>query len=144
MKIYDIAIASDHTGYILKSKIVQYLSNCALLIKDYGTNNSEVVDYPDYAYKVVDGILEENIKTGILICGTGIGMSIAANRRSDIRAALCLNPYMAEMARLHNDANILVLSSKLTPDDQIFEVIDKFLKTPFEGGRHNVRLSKLI
>lgn len=144
MKIYDIAIASDHTGYLLKSKIIQYLNNCALLVKDYGINNNEVVDYPDYAYKVVDGIVEENIKNGILICGTGIGMSIAANRRSDIRAALCLNPYMAEMARSHNDANILVLPSKLISDDQPFEIIDKFLNTSFEGGRHSVRLSKLI
>jgi ribose 5-phosphate isomerase B len=143
MKIYNIAIASDHSGYILKDKIIEFLANQQLTVKDFGTNNNETVDYPDYANMVVDTILDEESSTGILICGTGIGMSIAANRRLGIRAALCTDIFMAERARSHNDANILVIPSKILSDADIFAIIDKFLSTQFEGGRHNTRIAKL-
>ncbi|MGI4776234.1 MAG: ribose 5-phosphate isomerase B [Janthinobacterium lividum] len=139
----NISIASDHSGYLLKGIIIQYLTNKTFIVRDLGTNSSEPVDYPDYAAKITEDILENNAEIGILICGTGIGMSIAANRRSGIRAALCTCISMAEGARAHNDANILVLPSKVVSENTIFGIINKFLITPFEGGRHNTRLDKL-
>lgn len=143
MKIYDILIANDHSGFILKNKIVKYLLDKNISVLDYGTNTQETVDYPDYAKKVVDGILEESAPLGILICVTGIGMSIAANRVSGIRAALCFDLFMAERARAHNDANILVLGAEILEENMAYQMVDKFLKTKFEGGRHSRRLSKI-
>lgn len=143
MKTYDIVIASDHSGYKLKSEIIDYLQKKSLSIYDCGTHNMHTVDYPDYAKKVVDNIIEKLARTGILISDTGIGMSIAANRSSEIRAALCFNALTAENAKAHNDANILVLGAKIIDHDKVFDIIDKFLNTKFEGGRHSVRLSKI-
>lgn len=143
MQNYDLAIANDHAGVMLKYKIIKMLEDHKLKILDLGTDNDEKVDYPDYANKVVEVIIEESTNLGILICGTGIGMSIAANRSSDIRAALCFNEFMAERARLHNNANILVLGSKLCEDEISLKMVDVFLKTKFEGGRHLKRLSKI-
>jgi ribose 5-phosphate isomerase B len=144
MKIYNnIVISSDHNGYLLKSVLISYLKSKNLSVQDLGPDNQDRVDYPDYAKKVVDKLLEGESICGILICDTGIGMSIAANRSSGIRAALCINAFMAERARLHNDANILVLGAKLVNEPIIFEVVDKFLSTKFEGGRHSIRLSKV-
>jgi ribose 5-phosphate isomerase B len=143
MKKYNVIIASDHSGYLLKDKIIKHLNNENLLVQDLGPTSDKIVDYPDYAAKVVDALLEETAPLGILICGTGIGMSIAANRRSKIRAALCINLFMAERARSHNDANILVLGSKIIDDKLALNMVDKFLNTKFEGGRHSTRLSKL-
>ncbi|HJD57453.1 MULTISPECIES: ribose 5-phosphate isomerase B [Rickettsieae] len=143
MKTYSILIASDHSGFSLKNKIISYLNNKNISILDYGTYNQEAVDYPDYAKKVVDGILENRAPLGILICGTGIGMSIAANRTSDIRAALCFDLFMAERSRAHNDANIIVLGAKIPNEELACQMVDKFLTTKFEGGRHSTRLSKI-
>ena len=144
MKIYNnIVISSDHNGYLLKNAIIQHLKSQNLSIEDLGPSNEEKVDYPDYAKKVVDRILERTSIVGILICDTGIGMSIAANRSSGIRAALCCNVFMAERARLHNDANILVLGARLTNEAESLAIVNKFLETKFEGGRHSTRLSKL-
>lgn len=143
MKNYDLAIASDHTGIMLKSKIIEMLEGQKMTILDLGPDNDEKVDYPDYANKVVEVIIEQTASLGILICGTGIGMSIAANRSSDIRAALCFNEFMAERARLHNDANILVLGSKSYEDDISLKMVNIFLNTKFEGGRHLRRISKI-
>lgn len=143
MKTYDILIASDHTGFILKGKIINYLLSNNIPVLDYGTHNQAVVDYPDYAKKVVDGILEKIAPLGVLICGTGIGMSIAANRISEIRAALCFDLFMAERARAHNDANILVLGVKIPDEQTACQMVTKFLTTKFEGGRHTTRLSKI-
>ena len=143
MKAYNILIASDHSGFLLKSKIINHLQNKNIPILDYGTNSQEPVDYPDYAKKVVNGILEYIAPLGILICGTGIGMSIAANRMSEIRAALCFDLFMAERSRAHNDANILVLGSKIPDEILACQMVDKFLITKFEGGRHSTRLAKI-
>jgi ribose 5-phosphate isomerase B len=143
MKTYDVLIASDHSGFSLKSKIINYLKNNNISILDYGTNNQEPVDYPDYSKKVVDGILENISPFGILICGTGIGMSIAANRTSKIRAALCFDLFMTERARAHNDANILVLGTKIPDEQLVYQMADIFLSTGFEGGRHSTRLLKI-
>lgn len=143
MKNYDLAIASDHSGVNLKAKIILSLEKKGMKILDLGTNNDESVDYPDYAHKMAEEILEETTELGILICGTGIGMSIAVNRSSAIRAALCTSEYMAERARLHNNANVLVLGSKLVDDSISLKMVDKFLNTKFEGGRHARRLAKI-
>jgi ribose 5-phosphate isomerase B len=144
MKIYDLAIASDHAGVNLKAKIIQILREKGLKILNLGSDDDERVDYPDYAHKMVEEIIEGSALKGILICGTGIGMSIAANRSSSIRAALCVNEYMAEYSRLHNNANVLVLGSKLVEDEISLKIVNKFLETKFEGGRHARRLGKIV
>ncbi|MCZ6886687.1 MAG: ribose 5-phosphate isomerase B [Rickettsia endosymbiont of Ixodes persulcatus] len=143
MKTYNIVIASDHSGYKLKSKIIDYLEQKSLKIYDCGTNNTQTVDYPDYAKKVVNTIIEKLAPIGILINDTGIGMSIAANRSSEIRAALCNDILTAENAKAHNDANILILGAKTIDHEIVFDIIDRFLTTKFEGGRHSTRLSKI-
>jgi ribose 5-phosphate isomerase B len=143
MKTYNIVIASDHSGYQLKNKIIEYFNKKNVTVKDLGPINAETVDYPDYAAKVVEFISEELAVLGILVCGTGIGMSIAANRRQNIRAALCFDLFMAERARSHNNANILVLGSKIIQEETAIAMVDKFLNTKFEGGRHSSRLAKI-
>ena len=143
MKNYDLAIAIDHAGVKLKDKIIRDLRKKNVKVLDLGTDSEERVDYPDFTYKMVEEIIEKTVSQGILICGTGIGMSIAANRSSDIRAALCTSEFMAERARSHNDANILVLGSKLVDDDISIKMVEKFLKTEFEGGRHARRIAKI-
>jgi ribose 5-phosphate isomerase B len=143
MENYDLAIASDHAGVKLKGKIIRDLRKKNVKVLDLGTDSEEKVDYPDFTYKMVEEIIEKTVSQGILICGTGIGMSIAANRSSDIRAALCTSEFMAERARSHNDANILVLGSKLVDDDISIKMVEKFLNTEFEGGRHARRIAKI-
>lgn len=143
MANYDFVIASDHTGYHLKLKIVEFLQKKHLKIYDFGAHNEESVDYPDFAKKVTEAIEDEIAPFGILICATGIGMSITANRNSSIRAALCNNEVMAKYARLHNNANILVLGAKHVNDELCYEMIDAFINTKFEGGRHQRRINKI-
>lgn len=145
MKTYDIIIASDHAGFDLKKAALEYSAQKNLKTLDLGTyNSSEKVDYPDYAAKVVEALVQGNIaEKAILICNTGIGMSIAANRNSSIRAALCKDVPTAEASRAHNDANILVLAAGSTEKNLAFKIIDRFLSTKFEGGRHSVRLEKI-
>ena len=135
-----IIIGSDHAGFEMKHSIVSNLSD--IEFDDIGTNSDESVDYPDYAHNVVKGILSNSYSFGILICGSGIGMSMSANRAKDIRAALCLNTKMAELARQHNDANILVLGSRLISVSKAIKCLLVFLNTKFEGGRHQGRLNK--
>ena len=143
MQNYDLAIATDHAGVKLKAKIIKFLQQKKLTVLDLGTDGDECVDYPDFACKMVEEIREETAPMGILICGTGIGMSIAVNRSSSIRAALCTTEYMAERSRMHNDANVLVLGSKLVPDELSLKMVEKFIETKFEGGRHSRRLAKI-
>jgi ribose 5-phosphate isomerase B len=141
--IYKISAASDHTGFIIKDKIIQYLCSQGHKLTDLGTNNEQRVDYPDYAELLCENLLDQESQFGILICSTGIGMSIASNRYSGIRAALCTSVFMAEHARLHNDANVLVLGSKITEDAINLAIVEKFFTTAFEGGRHIKRLAKI-
>ncbi|MFK8039889.1 MAG: ribose 5-phosphate isomerase B [Rickettsiaceae bacterium] len=144
MKAHHIAIASDHRGYLLKKEIVKYIMDLEISVRDLGVhNNKDSVDYPDYADFVVDVIENDEADLGILICDTGIGMSIAANRRSTIRAALCTDEFMAKKSRLHNNANVLVLGSKLVNNDLAIKIVESFLSTKFEGGRHISRLKKI-
>lgn len=143
MQNYQLAIASDHAGVDLKDKIINFLKKQNIVAVDLGSNKDERVDYPDYAHTMVEKMIEGSVELGVLICSTGIGMSIAANRSSDIRAALCSTEFMAERARLHNDANILVLGAKIVSQGTALKMVEKFLNTEFEGGRHARRLAKI-
>ncbi len=144
-KILNIAVGSDHAGYELKSVVLDYLNMKGYKTTDCGCFSLESVDYPDYAQAVVKEILSSRSQVGILICGTGIGVSIAANRYDGIRAAVCCSKDLAEMTRKHNDANILSLGARVFGDDieLIKSIIDKFLLTEFDGGRHQLRVDKL-
>lgn len=138
-----VTIASDHGGLELKDFLVKYLKDIKLEVTDMGTYNNEPVDYPDYAKKVGENLNTSNVDFGILVCGTGIGISIAANKINGIRAALCHNIYTAKMSRLHNNANILVLGGRVIGKGLAVEIVDSFLHTKFEGGRHKRRVDKI-
>lgn len=137
-----IAIACDHGGYDLKETIKQYLSEKYDFL-DLGTNSTDSVDYPEYGQALAKAITEDKVKRGIIICGTGIGISIAANRSPHVRAANCTNTTMARLTRQHNDANVLALGARLTGIEVVFDIIDTFMNTEFEGGRHARRVEKL-
>ena len=138
-----ILIASDHGGFKLKETLKTYLQKKGFDVVDYGTDSTESVNYPDYARALVKGIKSKKAKRGILICTSGIGMSIAANRYPFIRAALVSNKELAHMARSHNDANILVFGANYIKPKMAKECVDEFLTTAFEGGRHCVRVKAL-
>ncbi len=138
-----IAIASDHAGVKLKSTLIALLRTEGYEPRDLGPSSEDSVDYPDFAEKVAHDIIAGNAETGILICGTGIGISIAANRHKAIRAALCHNSLTAQLAREHNDANVLVLGARIVDDETAKECVRTFLHTAFEGGRHQRRVDKL-
>lgn len=134
-------IAADHAGVDLKNIVRTHLEK-KITLHDLGTDSSNSVDYPDYAEKVCQAIAQNTAARGILLCGTGIGMSIAANRHRHIRAALCATPEAAQMARLHNDANVLVLGARVLDTAQALAIVDAFLAADFEGGRHAHRVAK--
>ena len=136
-----ISIGSDHAGFELKQKIIEKYSSFEF--DDCGTFSNESVDYPDFGHKVANSVLSNNVDFGIVVCGSGIGISIAANRNKGIRAALCTSTEHAKLSRLHNDANILALGSRLTDEKDIYDIIDIFLATSFEGGRHSDRIKKI-
>jgi ribose 5-phosphate isomerase B len=137
-----IAIGSDHAGYLVKDMIVDHLTQHNIEITDLGCNTPDSVDYPDYAKKVCAEILQDRADFGILVCGTGIGMSMAANKIVTIRAALCNDVYAAEMTRKHNDANVLCLGARTVNPSIVRDIVNIFLKTEFEGGRHETRIRK--
>lgn len=139
-----IAIASDHAGFPLKDQLADYLKEKGFDVLDLGTNNAETsVDYPLEAEKLVHTIKEEKAPRGILVCGSGIGMCMAANRYSFIRAALVYEVNAAHLARQHNDANVLCLGARMTDFETAKKLVDEFLNTPFEGGRHERRVLEL-
>ncbi|EAJ1254207.1 ribose 5-phosphate isomerase B [Campylobacter lari] len=137
-KIY---IASDHAGFILKQEITLFLQEKNINFEDLGPFNKDRCDYPDYAHLLSSKIDEKSF--GILVCGSGIGMSIAANRHKNIRCALCNEPLSAKLSREHNDANVLALGARLIGVDMAFEVILNFINTSFSGGRHCSRINKI-
>jgi ribose 5-phosphate isomerase B len=141
--IKKIAIASDHAGIDLKAALAKHLQALGFAVEDHGTNSTESVDYPDYAQKIAAEIIAQKAALGILICGSGVGMSIAANRFTGIRAALCHSEEIAKLAREHNDANILVLGARFLDLRTAQAITDIFLQTNFSGGRHANRVSKL-
>jgi len=138
-----IALGCDHAGFRLKEAIKAYLASKGFRVLDEGTYSEDAVDYPDLAKKVVQDIKESRADFGILICGTGVGMSISANRVKGIRAALCLFPEMAKLAREHNDANVLVLPGRFLGVELAQWIVDAFLSSNFEGGRHTRRIEKI-
>lgn len=139
-----IALGSDHAGFELKEKIKQKLQSEGIVIDDRGTNSSESCDYPDYARAVAEEVAAHQADFGILVCGTGIGMSIAANKVPGIRAARVVTVSDAEMAREHNDANVLTLGARITGEEEAVKIIDKWLASPFAGGRHGRRVDKIM
>lgn len=138
-----IALASDHGGYILKEEIKKHLEKLSVNYVDLGTNSEESVDYPIYAKKATDCIINGQADRAILCCGTGIGISIAANKVKGIRAAVCSSEFTAEMCRRHNDANALCLGARVLPADLAIKLVDIFLNTEFDGGRHSKRLEQI-
>ncbi len=140
MKFY---IACDHAGFNIKEKVKNIVKNLGHEIIDLGTNSNDRVDYPDFAHKLSLAVLEDKNSFGILICGTGIGMSVTANKHKGIRAALCHDAYTAEMARAHNDANVLCFGERVVGMGVIESIIKAWCKTKFEGGRHSNRVKKI-
>ncbi len=138
-----IFISSDHAGYKLKETIKSYLLKKKLIFQDLGPNSESKVDYPDYAHKVAKKVKSNKNHVGILICGSGMGMSITANRHRNIRAAQCFNLKSTKLSRLHNDANIITLGSRLLSKKNVLSYINVFLNTKFEGGRHSKRIKKI-
>jgi ribose 5-phosphate isomerase B len=140
----DIIIGSDHAGFDLKEEIRRFLSEKgACSVKDLGTFSDEPADYPIIAHELARSISEEKFKRGILLCGSGIGMSVVANRYRNVRAALCHNLYTVRLSRKHNDANILVLGGRVLGVGLALEMVDLFLSTDFEGGRHQRRVEQI-
>jgi ribose 5-phosphate isomerase B len=138
-----IAIAADHAGVSLKDTLKAELGELGFEVLDLGTHGPESVDYPDYADKLADALREGRAKRGVLVCGSGIGVSIAANRHPGVRAALCHDAVTARVARQHNDANVLVLGARTTGLDVAKDCLKVFMGTAFEGGRHTRRVDKL-
>jgi ribose 5-phosphate isomerase B len=138
-----IAIGCDHAGIELKKEILSLLQELHLECIDYGTDSPQSVDYPDFGEKVSEAVSAGKIEKGILICGTGIGMSIVANKFPGVRASLCNELFTAKMSRLHNDANILVLGGRIVGKDLAKEIVKTWVSTPFEGERHTRRLDKI-
>ena len=138
-----IFIASDHAGYSLKEYVKKFLNRKKIQIKDVGANSNEKVDYPDYAHKLSKVIKKNRNSIGVLICGSGQGMIMAANKHKNIRAALCYNVKSTKLSRLHNDANVITLGSRLISKKNALKYLNIFLKTKFEGGRHKKRIRKI-
>jgi ribose 5-phosphate isomerase B len=138
-----VAIACDHPAVALKARLVEVLRGRGHEVLDLGTDGPASVDYPDYALRVAEEVASGRCDTGVLICGTGIGMSLAANKVPGIRAAVATNGYMARMARAHNDANVLCLGARVIGEGVAEEILVAWLETPFEGGRHAVRVEKI-
>ena len=138
-----IFISSDHAGYKLKEAIKLHLTKKKLSFQDMGPYNDNRVDYPDYAHKVARRVKLNKNNVGILVCGSGMGMNIAANRHKNIRAAQCFNLKSTKLSRLHNDANIITLGSRLLSKKNVLSYVGVFLNTKFEGGRHSKRIKKI-
>jgi ribose 5-phosphate isomerase B len=139
----EILIAADHAGFELKKKLADQLKKLGYKVRDLGTNSADSTDYPDYAHPLAKEVSEGKAKRGILVCGTGLGMSYVANRYPNVRAAVTWSPEVAELARSHNDANVLVLPSRFVNDHEAEKILEKWLDTPFEGGRHERRVVKI-
>lgn len=138
-----IAIGGDHAGFEYKSKLVAWLESKGHAVKDFGTHSADSVDYPDFAHPVASAVEAKEYDMGILICGSANGVAMAANKHQGIRAAICWETELAELARSHNNANILCIPSRFVEYDLAEQMADAFLSTPFEGGRHERRVDKI-
>ena len=139
-----IAIGSDNGGFELKAKIIEFLKEKNVEVKDYGCYNTDSIDYPDVAKDVCQAVVKNECERAILVCGTGIGISIAANKVRGIRAALCHSSFDAKMCRMHNDANVLCLGGRTTGPEIALEIVNSYLSASFEGGRHAKRVEKIM
>ena len=138
-----IALGADHAGYELKDKIKQHLQQKGFQVRDEGTSSGESVDYPDYARLVAHDVSQGRADLGILVCGSGIGMAITANKVSGVRAANVCSGYQAQMSREHNNANVLTLGARILKEDEALQIVDTWLATAFAGGRHERRVEKI-
>ncbi len=138
-----IAIGSDHAGFERKQEIIDHLQSSGHTVLDLGTFSKNSTDYPDISVEVAQKVAQNHVERGVLICGSGIGVSIVANKTEGVRAANCVNEEMARLARQHNDVNILALGERLVDKNSAINIVDIFLSTPFEGGRHEQRVSKI-
>ncbi|MFN3341525.1 MAG: ribose 5-phosphate isomerase B [Flavobacteriales bacterium] len=138
-----IAIGADHAGFQLKSRLIERLQSLGYSVEDKGCFSEESVDYPDFAHPVADSVEKKEVELGILLCGSGNGISMAANKHAGIRAALCWIPEIASLARQHNDANILTIPARYVSENEAYAIMDTFLGTAFEGGRHEKRVNKI-
>ena len=138
-----IAVGADHKGYLFKERVKAMLEKWGYTVLDMGTHSEESVDYPDFGAKVAHAVADGKADFGVNVCWTGNGMAITSNKVKGVRAGLALNPEMSKLTRLHNDANVLVLAGKYTPENELEEIVKVFLDTPFEGGRHVARLNKI-
>ncbi|MBE5744014.1 MAG: ribose 5-phosphate isomerase B [Clostridiales bacterium] len=138
-----LAFGCDHGGFPAKNELIEFLIEKGYEVIDCGTFSDESCDYPDYAEKVCKLVTEKECEKGILICGTGIGMSIVANKISGIRCAHVTDEFSAEMTRRHNDTNVIALGARITSTENIIKLVDIFLNTPFDGGRHAIRVEKI-
>lgn len=139
----NIAIGSDHAGFERKQEILEHLLSLGHEVQDLGTYSKDSMDYPDIAVEVALKVAQNQVERGVLICGSGIGVSIVANKTEGVRAANCVNEEMARLARQHNDANVLTLGERLVDKTTAINMVDIFLTTSFEGGRHEQRVSKI-
>ena len=138
-----IAVASDHGGFDLKNKVTDLLTELGYKVNDMGPKNSNVVDYPDYGITLARAVAEKKVSRGIVICGTGVGMSIVVNRFPGIRGTLCSDVYTAKLCREHNNSNILIMGGRVLGHGLANEIVKVWLDTPFEGGRHQKRIDKI-
>ncbi len=138
-----LAIGSDHAGLELKQALVKELEARGYQLKDFGTNSAASCDYPDFAHALASAIEQGELQQGILVCGTGVGMSIAVNRHRGVRAVVCSEPFSARASRQHNDANVLCLGARVVGVGTALDIVDAFLRAEFEGGRHTGRVSKI-
>jgi ribose 5-phosphate isomerase B len=139
-----IALGADHRGFELKEKIKKYLSDLGHQVTDFGTHSTESVDYPDFGFKVAESVAKGEADFGITVCWTGNGMNMVANKVKGVRSALCINEEMASLTRAHNNANVLALASKFVSESQAKKIVDVWLATEFEGGRHKPRINKIM
>lgn len=139
-----IAIGCDHAGLVMKEQVREILTELGHEVTDYGTHTTESVDYPDFGLQVAQAVSSGAVERGVLVCWTGNGMNITANKVAGVRAGMALSPEMAYLARLHNDANVLTLAQKYTPENQLRQILCNFIDTPFEGGRHERRVNKIV
>ncbi len=139
----NIAIGNDHAGTGYKNAVVNYLKSEGHSLKNYGTNTNDSVDYPDFIHPVAEAVANKTVDFGIIICGSGNGASMTANKHQKVRSALCWTKEIAALAREHNDANILSIPARFTSEPQAIDMVKVFLATPFEGGRHQRRVDKI-
>lgn len=138
-----IALAADHAGYEEKEKLKKTLDEMGIQYDDFGTTSTDSVDYPDYARKVAEGVSRGDYDQGMLVCGSGTGMAIAANKVKGVRAAVAWSPEIARLAREHNDANVLSIAARFTPDNEVKDIVKAWVEADFQGGRHARRVEKM-